>query len=68
MLGLSLDIYPLLDPVLFRFLDKKSDINSESIMSKYEFLIHSGGNINETPGEQMDLAIVKLGIVSQNIL
>lgn len=29
-------------------------------MSKYEFIIQSGGNVNVTPGEQMDLAIVKL--------
>lgn len=43
-------------------------MNSESIMSKYAFVMQSGGNINETPAEQMDLVIVKLGIVSKNIL
>lgn len=37
-------------------------------MSKYEFPMQSRENINETPGEQMDLAILKLGIVSQTIL
>lgn len=37
-------------------------------MTKNAFVIQSGGNINETPAEQMDLVIVKLGIVSKNIL
>lgn len=37
-------------------------------MSKNAFVIQSGGNINETPAEQMDLVIIKLGIVSKNIL
>lgn len=32
------------------------------------FIIQSGGNVNETPGEQMDLAIVKLWTVSKNIM
>jgi len=27
-----------------------------------------GGNVNKTTGEQMDLAIVKKGMVSKNIL
>lgn len=36
-------------------------------MSKYGFVIQSEGNINETPGEQMNLAIIKLGMVSKNI-
>lgn len=36
------------------YLYNKSDINSESIKSKYGFVIQSGGNINKTPEEQMD--------------
>ena len=58
----------LLDPLFISVLYNKSDINSESIKSKYGFVIQSGGNINETPEEQMDLAIVKLAVVSKNIL
>lgn len=63
-----LNLISLLDLLLFLFLDNKSDINPESIKSKYGFIIQSGVNINETPGEQMDLAIVKLAVVSKNIL
>lgn len=37
-------------------------------MFKNAFIIQSGGNINEIQAEQMDLVIVKLGIVSKNIL
>lgn len=37
-------------------------------MSKYAFVMQSGGNINETSAEQMDLVIVKLEIVPKNIL
>lgn len=37
-------------------------------MSKNAFVIQSGGNINEAQAEQMDLVIVKLGIVYKNIL
>lgn len=39
-------------------------MNSESIMSKYAFVMQS----NETPAEQMNLVIVKLEIVPKNIL
>lgn len=35
---------------------------------KYGFAKQGGDNINETTGEQMDLAIVKIGIVSKNTL
>lgn len=55
-------------PLVFLFLDNKSDINPESIKSKYGFAIQGGGNINETTGEQMDLTIVKTGMVSKNTL
>lgn len=65
-MGLPLTVLSLLNPLLFQFLDDKSDINSEAVMSKY--VVQSWGNINDTPGEQMDLAIVKLGMVSKNIL
>lgn len=43
-------------------------MNPESIKSKSGFLKQSGGNANETQGEQMDLAIVELGMASKNIL
>lgn len=64
----NLILISLSDPLLFLFLDNKLDINPESVKSKYGFVIQSGGDTNETPGEQMDLAIVKLGMVSKNIL
>lgn len=45
-----------------------ADINPEPIVSNCGFMIQYKGAANKTPGEQMGLAIVKLWMVSKNIL